>query len=236
MQIKLFPASGRGHADHGWLNAYHSFSFAGWYDPDLVHFGLLRVLNDDTIAGGMGFGKHPHDNMEIVTIPLEGALQHSDSTGRTEVIRKGEVQIMSAGSGIFHSEVNASKSDPVKLFQIWVFPKLRNIAPRYDQKVFDEASRENRLCTVVSPDGNEGSLQINQDAWFSLGRFSGAQKIEYTIHRKGNGVFLMIVDGNASVEGNGLAKRDAIGLWETEKFTVDVKAGCEVLLIEIPMN
>jgi hypothetical protein len=240
MKTIIHRADERGHADHGWLNAHHSFSFAGYYDPSRVHFGLLRVLNDDIIAGGTGFGRHPHDNMEIVTIPLEGALKHQDSTGGEGVIRKGEVQIMSAGSGIFHSEVNASATEAVNLFQIWVFPKERNIQPRYDQKMFEKEKRMNRLCTVVSPDKEDaekdGALWINQDAFFSLGAFENATEVNYKMHRPGNGVYLMVVEGSAEVDGGQLGKRDAIGIWETGDVTVQVPANTELLFVEVPMR
>ena len=236
MKTIIHKASERGHVDHGWLNAHHSFSFASWYDPTKVHFGLLRVLNDDIVAGGTGFGRHPHDNMEIVTIPLEGALKHKDSTGGEGIIRKGEVQIMSAGSGIFHSEENASKSEPVNLFQIWVFPKEQNIQPRYDQRMFEKDKRMNQLCTVVSPDKTDDALWINQDAYFSLGAWDKATAIDYKIRHKGNGAYIMIVEGSAEVDGKSLGKRDAIGVWDTDSVTINVTANTEVLVIEVPMN
>lgn len=236
MKTIIHKASERGHVDHGWLNAHHSFSFASWYDPSKVHFGLLRVLNDDIVAGGTGFGRHPHDNMEIVTIPLEGALKHKDSTGGEGVIRKGEVQIMSAGSGIYHSEENASKTEAVNLFQVWVFPKERNIQPRYDQRMFEKEKRMNQLCTVVSPDKNDDALWINQDAYFSLGAWDNATTIDYKIRHKGNGAYIMIVEGSAEIEGKALGKRDAIGVWDTESVKINVTANTEVLVIEVPMN
>jgi len=236
MRTKLFKSAERGHANHGWLDAYHTFSFASWYDPDRVHFGLLRVLNDDTVAPGMGFGKHPHDNMEIVTIPLSGALKHSDSTGRNEVIKAGEVQIMSAGRGIQHSEFNASSTEPVKLFQIWVFPKERDIEPRYDQRDFGAAAMKDQLRTVVSPEKTDDALWINQDAYFSLGKFETASEIEYKIRHKGNGAFIMIVEGGAEVDGSQLGRRDAIGVSETDAVKIKVEANTEILVIEVPMN
>src|SRR6185436_10214012 len=171
MKTLLHRSSERGHANHNWLDAHHSFSFASWYDPNKVHFGMLRVLNDDIVAAGMGFGKHPHDNMEIVTIPLQGALKHSDSMGNEGVIQKGEVQIMSAGTGIFHSEMNASETESTNIIQTWVFPKEKNIKPRYDQRKFVKENRLNKLCLVVSPDEKDEVLWINQDCWYSLGAF-----------------------------------------------------------------
>ncbi|MBI3511621.1 MAG: pirin family protein [Bacteroidetes bacterium] len=236
MKTIFHPSSERGHADHGWLNAYHSFSFASWYDPAKMHFGLLRVLNDDTVAPGMGFGKHPHDNMEIVTIPMEGALAHQDSTGGNGIIRKGEVQIMSAGKGVFHSEFNASKTEPVKLFQTWVFPKEKNIAPRYDQRMFSEEMRTDKFCLVVSPVKEDAVLWINQDAWYSLGHFTKKNSTEYSIHKSGNGVYVFVIEGNISIGEMNAGRRDAIGVWETEKFTLSAEKGTELMLIEVPMK
>lgn len=236
MKTVLFKSEDRGHANHGWLDAHHTFSFASWHNPERVHFGLLRVLNDDKIAAGMGFGRHPHDNMEIVTIPLTGALKHSDSTGGEGVIRAGEVQIMSAGSGVYHSEVNASHSEEVTLFQVWVFPKERNIKPRYDQRDFGKEVAQNKLRTVVSPDAADDALWINQDAFFSIGKFDTAQQFDYTLKRKGNGAFVMVVDGSAEVGGTSLNRRDAIGISEADSVSISVPAGAQLLVIEVPMN
>ncbi|HTL80920.1 MAG TPA: pirin family protein [Bacteroidia bacterium] len=236
MKTIFHPANERGHADHGWLNAYHSFSFASWYDPSKVHFGMLRVLNDDTVAPGMGFGMHPHDNMEIVTIPIDGVLEHKDSTGGNGTISVGEVQIMSAGTGVYHSEFNGSKSQPVKLFQTWVFPKEKDITPRYDQKVFAKENRMDKLCTIVSPEKSGDTLWINQDAWYSLGAFSRPANVDYTIHKKGNGVYAFVIEGNISIGENKAGKRDAIGVWESEKISIAVEPGTELMLIEVPMN
>jgi quercetin 2,3-dioxygenase len=235
MQTIFHPASERGHADHGWLDSWHSFSFAQYHNPERMHFGLLRVLNDDTVSGGMGFGRHPHENMEIVSIPLEGALKHSDSTGRTEIIKKGEVQIMSAGSGIEHSEVNASATDPVRFLQIWVFPKEKNIKPRYEQKLYDAETREGHFTTVVSPSDNE-AVAINQDAFFSLGQFAEKKKTIYEVKKSGNGVYAFVIEGGAAIGDRKLGKRDALGVWDTEKLEIEVEAGSEILLIEVPMN
>jgi quercetin 2,3-dioxygenase len=229
------PASGRGHADHGWLNAHHSFSFASYSDPSKVHFGLLRVLNDDTVAPGMGFGMHPHDNMEIVTIPLSGTLEHKDSMGNIGVIRPNEIQAMSAGSGLMHSEYNHSKTEPVNLLQIWVFPKERNIKPRYDQKIFSDDNK-GKFKTIVAPEKNDGVMWINQDAYFSLGKFDTSTKEEYKIKREGNGAYVFIIEGSATIDGQKLGKRDALGIWDTDKFSINVDGLSEILIIDVPMN
>ncbi len=207
----IHKADSRGYADHGWLQSFHSFSFANYHNPEKVRFGLLRVLNDDIVAPGMGFGTHPHDNMEIVTIPLKGELAHQDSTGNKEVIKAGEVQIMSAGSGLTHSEFNNSKKEFVNLFQIWVFPKEKNITPRYDQKIFDPEERKNKFQIVVSPDEKDGALWINQDAYFTLGNFDEGNSVKYEIKKNGNGVYIMITEGSAEIDGEVLSRRDAIG-------------------------
>jgi quercetin 2,3-dioxygenase len=236
MKTVIHKANTRGHADHGWLNARHSFSFANYYDPTRVHFGLLRVLNDDTVAPGMGFGTHPHDNMEIVTIPLSGALEHKDSMGNTEVIKAGEVQIMSAGSGITHSEYNHSKTEEVKLLQIWVFPKTRNIKPRYDQRAYNEEQKKNKFLTIVSPDKTEDTMWINQDAYFSLGSLDAGVAIEYAIRTKGNGAYVFVIEGSVEAGGETLGRRDAMGVSETDKISFKALEKSEVLIIEIPMN
>ena len=236
MKTIFHPANERGHADHGWLNAYHSFSFADWHDENKVHFGLLRVLNDDTIVPGMGFGTHPHDNMEIVTIPLKGILEHKDSMGNIGQIKPGEIQSMSAGTGVLHSEYNGSKTEETKLFQIWVFPKVKNITPRYEQKTFSLEGRKNKFQTLVSPSKSPDTMWINQDAYFSLGSFEKGRSIDYKINLKGNGVYLMLVEGEIEVEGQKLARRDAIGTWDTDKINIKANADSEILAIEVPMN
>jgi redox-sensitive bicupin YhaK (pirin superfamily) len=236
MKTVLHKANTRGHANHGWLDSYHTFSFAGYYDPTRVNFGALRVLNDDVVAGGAGFGQHPHDNMEIISIPLRGALEHGDNTGGHGIITSGEVQIMSAGSGIAHSEKNASKTEDVNFLQIWVFPKERNIQPRYDQKLFSAADRINKFQTVVSPEKNNGALWINQDAWFSLGKLNAGESTQYAVNKKGNGVYAFVIDGDVTIENQKLNKRDGLGIWEVDKFSIVADANAEVLLIEVPMN
>ncbi len=234
MKTILHKANERGHANHGWLDSYHSFSFAGFYDPEKIHFGALRVLNDDSVKGGYGFGKHPHDNMEIVSIPLSGDLKHEDSTGRKEVIRQNDVQIMSAGSGIAHSEFNANTDKDVKFLQIWVFPKEKNIAPRYEQKTFKPEDRQNKLQTVVAPNDGE-AVYIHQDAWFSLGNFEKGFATGYTFNKDGNGVYAFVLEGEISINGNKLNKRDALGVWETNSIDIKAETKAELLLIEVPM-
>ena len=232
----IHKADSRGYADHGWLQSFHSFSFANYHNPEKVRFGLLRVLNDDIVAPGMGFGTHPHDNMEIVTIPLKGELAHQDSTGNKEVIKAGEIQIMSAGSGLTHSEFNNSKKEFVNLFQIWVFPKEKNITPRYDQKIFDPEERKNKFQIVVSPDEKDGALWINQDAYFTLGNFDEGNSVKYEIKKKGNGVYIMITEGSAEIDGEVLSRRDAIGLSDLSSVEIKLLAKSDLLLIEVPMT
>ena len=236
MKTLLFKASDRGSADYGWLKPNYYFSFAQYHDNAKVHFGLLRVLNDDFIAGGGSFPTHPHDNMEIVTIPFTGALKHKDSTGGEGVIQAGDIQIMSAGTGVQHSEANASATDPVTLFQVWIFPKERNIKPRYDQKTFDVAERANKWQTVVSPVDADNALWINQDARFALTKLDAGKEITYSNAFAGNGVFLVVINGSVMVNGEQLNKRDALGISETENFTITASEDAELLAIEIPMN
>jgi len=234
MKTILHKANTRGHANHGWLNSYHTFSFAGYYNPERMHFGALRVLNDDTVAGGMGFGKHPHDNMEIVSIPLSGDLEHNDTTGRHEIIKQGDVQIMSAGSGIAHSEKNANHNKEVKFLQIWVMPKERNIAPRYEQKSFPFAERKNTLQTVVAPD-NADAVWINQNAWFTLGNFDAAQTTSYTLHNAKSGVYVFVIKGGVTVNGIALEERDGLGITESDVLNITADTDTEFLLMEVPM-
>ncbi len=235
MKTVIQKSQERGHADHGWLNSYHSFSFANFYDPQKVRFGLLRVLNDDYVAGGQGFGMHPHDNMEIVTIPLSGALQHRDSMGNSSIIKKGDVQIMSAGTGIRHSEFNPSPTEAVTLLQIWVFPKLENVTPRYDQKTYSVEGRKNHFETVVAPDNKE-ALFINQDAWFSLGNFDTAKSATYKVNKAGNGVYVFVISGSIEAAGQILNERDAVGVTEADSIEIKSLSNAEVLLIEVPMD
>ena len=236
MKAILHKANTRGHANHGWLDSYHTFSFAGYYDPERVHFGALRVLNDDTVAGGMGFGTHPHDNMEIISIPTFGDLEHQDSMGNKQVIRQGDVQIMSAGTGIQHSEKNKNHDKEVKFFQIWVFPNKRNVEPRYDQQSFTEADKHNKLLTVVSPIGtNDSGVKIHQDAWFSLGKLDKDFLTTYTLRNKNNGVYAFVIEGDITVSGQPLNIRDGLAISETEQLTIKANSNADVLLMEIPL-
>lgn len=236
MKKIIHLAKERGFADHGWLKAAHSFSFAQYFDPEKVHFGLLRVLNDDIVAPAMGFGMHGHDNMEIVTIPLRGVLAHKDSLGSEGTIVPGEVQIMSAGSGIRHSEFNGSASEEVNLLQIWVFPKERNIQPRYDQKQFDPAFAENRFQVLVSPNQTHGSLWINQDAEFAMGNFDEGNTYTYTIQHPGNGAYVFVVEGDITLDDTALGRRDAVGVYDTKDIDFRVNKKAKVLIIEVPME
>lgn len=236
MKTVLFKAADRGTADYGWLKPNFYFSFGQYHNPSKVHFGLLRVLNDDFIAGGGAFPTHPHDNMEIVTIPFTGALKHKDSTGGEGIIKAGDIQIMSAGSGVQHSEANASDTEPVTLFQVWVFPKERNIKPRYDQKTFDVNERNNKWQTIVSPIETDNALWINQDARFSLTKLDAGKEITYSNGFKNNGVFLVTINGKVEVNGQQLNKRDALGISEMDNFTISASEDAELLAIEIPMN
>lgn len=235
MKTILHKADQRGHVNFGWLDSHHSFSFGHYYDPEKIHFGALRVLNDDIVAGGGGFPTHPHDNMEIVSIPLYGSLEHKDSSGGQGVIRQNDVQIMSAGSGIKHSEANHSQTDAVNFLQIWVIPKKRNISPRYDQKAFLPEDRINKFQTVVAPD-DETAVWINQDAWFSLGNLSKDFEITYKPKKEGSGLYVFVIDGEISVNGNILQKRDAAGLSGIEIADIKANTDAELLLIDIPMQ
>ncbi len=226
----------RGHAYHGWLDSHHTFSFARYYNPERMGFGMLRVINDDIVAPGMGFGTHPHDNMEIISIPLAGALEHKDSTGTREVIHTGDVQIMSAGSGLSHSEYNHSKTEQVNFLQIWVLPKEYDIKPRYEQKTFSEEDRQNKFQTVVSPEKDNGSIWINQDAWFSLGNLNTGTELSYTLHKQGQGVYVFVLEGDVEVDGEKLSRRDGMGIWDTNSVNFKATADAKLLLMEVPMS
>ena len=235
MKKIFYAASERGHDDIGWLKANFSFSFGPYYNPDKVHFGALRVLNDNIIAGGKGFGTHPHDNMEIITIPLSGALEHKDSMGNIGVIHEGEIQVMSAGSGVAHSEYNHSKTEAANILQIWLFPKDRNIMPRYHQKNFTDILKMNELTTLISPDKNSDTLWINQDATFSMGDFEPGRQVNYELKVPGNGVYIFVIAGVAEIDGTLLNKRDALGVYNTSSLTIETEAKSRLLLMEVPM-
>jgi redox-sensitive bicupin YhaK (pirin superfamily) len=226
----------RGDANHGWLHSKHSFSFANYYNPERMHFGVLRVLNDDIVAAGMGFGTHPHDNMEIISIPLEGDLEHKDSMGNVTVIKNGDIQVMSAGTGIQHSEYNKSKDQQVKFLQIWVYPNKKNVIPRYDQITLKLEDRHNKLQQILSPNQNDAGVWIHQNAWFHLGKFDKGVKTDYTIKSKGNGIYIFNLNGVLKVNDVTLNTRDGFGIWEVEKITLDADSETEFLIMEIPMT
>lgn len=235
MDAILHKANTRGHAAHGWLESWHTFSFAAYHDPTRMHFGALRVLNDDTVAPGKGFGRHSHDNMEIISIPLYGELKHEDSMGNKQVIRAGDVQIMSAGSGIAHSEKNKNNDQFVKFLQIWVFPNKQDVAPRYDQKTFSDAEKHNKLVTVVSPMDEQEGVQIHQDAWFHLGNLEEGVTLNYNLHKEGNGLYVFVLEGDVTVDEFILNRRDGLGLTNRQNFTIKADSKAEVLLMEVPM-
>lgn len=236
MATILHKAHTRGHASHGWLDTWHTFSFAGYYDPTRMHFGTLRVLNDDTVAGGMGFGRHPHDNMEIISIPLEGDLEHTDSTGTKQVIRQGDVQVMSAGTGIVHAEKNKNNDRPVKFLQIWVFPDKKDVAPRYAQKSFSDADKHNQLVTIVSPMGSDEGVHIHQKAWFSLGKLDSGTELTYKIKEKGNGVYAFLLEGDVTINDVVLNTRDGAGFTGVDTLQIKANILSELLLMEVPMQ
>ncbi len=236
MNTRIFRAKDRGGADHGWLKTHHSFSFANWYDPDRTNFGLLRVLNDDRVEGGKGFGTHPHDNMEIVSIPLKGALEHRDSMGTEGIIRENDVQAMSAGKGILHSEYNHDPAEPVHFLQIWIFPKVRDVVPRYDQMHFDPALRQNKLQVMVAPVGEDiPAAKIHQDAYISRITSEPGRETEYLKHFPDNGVYLFVIEGTAETGGHELNRRDAAAVTDTPIFSVKAKTAADLLFIEVPM-
>jgi redox-sensitive bicupin YhaK (pirin superfamily) len=236
MQTILHKAATRGHANHGWLDTNHTFSFAHYYDPSRIHFGMLRVLNDDFVDGGKGFGTHPHDNMEIISIPLSGDLEHKDSMGNITVIRENDIQLLSAGTGIYHSEYNKNTDKKVNFLQIWVFPKKRDSEPRYDQKTFNPNDRVNKLQLVVSPYEDAEGVRINQDAWFSLGNLQTGFETDYSFHLKSNGVYAFVIDGQVTIQDQKLYNRDGMGIWETDSIKIKANSESQLLLMEVPMK
>ncbi len=237
METILHKANTRGVANHGWLKSFHSFSFANYYNPQKMHFGVLRVLNDDEVAPGMGFGTHPHDNMEIISIPLSGELKHRDSMGNEAVIRTGEIQVMSAGTGIQHSEFNASAEAPVKFLQIWIFPNKKNVTPRYDQIQLPDLAKHNTLHQVLSPNPEDPGVWIHQNAWFHMGTFDGGTKFDYDLQDKSNGIYLFVLEGSLSVANEKLEARDAIGISNSTQITGEIlEENTRILLMEIPMQ
>jgi len=236
MKTVFHPAGSRGFADHGWLKSYHTFSFAGYYHPGRMNFGALRVLNDDSVAAGMGFGTHPHDNMEIISIPLEGDLEHRDSMGNVAVIRNGDIQVMSAGTGIRHSEYNKNTDLPVKFLQIWVIPDRKNVNPRYDQVTLNPDDRTNRLQQIVSPDPAGEGVWIHQQAWFFLGKFDRGLQENYTVKKPGNGVYFFVLSGKMTIAGQDLSARDGLGVWETSGIHLTAESESSLLVMEVPME
>lgn len=236
MKTVLHKADTRGHANHGWLDTHHTFSFANYYNPERVHFGVLRVLNDDRVAPGRGFGTHPHDNMEIISIPLEGDLEHKDSMGNVAVIRQGDVQVMSAGTGIFHSEYNKNPDQEVKFLQIWVFPNKKNVEPRYDQITLEKGQTKNKFYQILSPNPNDEGVWIHQNAWFHMGDLEKGHRETYRIKSAGNGVYAFVLNGEVTIEGQALSSRDGFGIWDTDSISISADSNARVLLMEVPMQ
>jgi len=236
MNSVLHKANTRGNANHGWLKANHSFSFANYYNPERMHFGVLRVLNDDTIAPGRGFGTHPHDNMEIITIPLEGDLKHEDNMGNGTIIKNGDIQVMSAGTGITHSEFNANNNSEVKLLQIWLFPNKKNVEPRYDQIEIKSISKTNEFNQILSPFKDDQGVWIHQNAWFQLGSFDKSTAIDYNIKKETNGLYVFMIEGQAKVNDQDLYLRDGYGLWNTEEVKIQAEKGSKILMMDVPMS
>ncbi len=236
MNTVIHRAETRGHANHGWLNTHHTFSFANYYNPERMHFGVLRVLNDDWIAAGTGFGKHPHDNMEIISIPLEGALEHQDSMGNKAVIAEGDIQVMSAGTGVFHSEYNKNKEKEARFIQIWLFPNKKQVEPRYDQITLTNVIKKNELNQILSPNKDDEGVWIHQDAWFNYGDFDQDKSIDYKIKRSENGLYAFLINGEATINGIDLNKRDGFGIWNETNVSIKAKKGSKILLMDVPMS
>jgi redox-sensitive bicupin YhaK (pirin superfamily) len=236
MKTILYKANTRGHANHGWLDTYYSFSFADYYNPERMNFGVLRVLNDDTIDGGRGFSFHPHDNMEIISIPLEGDLEHKDSMGNVAVIKEGDLQVMSAGTGVMHSEYNKNKDKAGKFLQIWILPNKRNVEPRYDQISIRDFEKQNEFYQLVSPNKNDQGVWIHQNAWFFMGNFDENFSAPYALRNEQNGVFVFVIDGQVEINDQVLSKRDGFGIWESPYFLVKTLSKAKILIMEVPMS
>lgn len=233
----LHKADTRGKANHGWLNSHHSFSFANYYNPERMNFGVLRVLNDDVVSAGMGFGSHPHNNMEIISIPLEGDLEHKDSMGTSAVIKQGDIQVMSAGTGILHSEYNANKDREVKFLQIWVMPNEKGVEPRYDQITLNLEDRKNKLQQVLSPNADDDGVWIHQNAWFNMTSLEEGRSLNYPLNdTTNNGVYAFVIEGNVTINGQPLEKRDGFGLLDVKSLDIKADSNTELLLMEVPMN
>jgi redox-sensitive bicupin YhaK (pirin superfamily) len=236
MNSVVHKANTRGHADHGWLKANHSFSFANYYNPERMNFGVIRVLNDDSIAPKRGFGTHPHDNMEIITIPLEGDLKHQDNMGNGTVIKNGDIQVMSAGTGITHSEFNANSDSHCKLLQIWLFPNKKNVTPRYDQIAISSIAKKNKLYQILSPNKNDQGVWIHQNAWFHIGEYILKSKEEYVLRSKENGIYFFVIEGEVNINDKELSKRDGMGIWDIDQISFEAKANSKILLMEVPLT
>lgn len=236
MKTVLHRAHTRGNANHGWLNSYHSFSFANYHNPERMNFGVLRVLNDDAVAAGKGFGKHPHDNMEIISIPLSGDLEHQDNMGNETVIRQGDIQVMSAGTGLFHSEYNKNTDRDVQFLQIWLFPNARDVKPRYDQQKLDVSAMKDKFAQILSPNADDAGVWIHQNAYFHMGNLSKGTMIQYNVKSPGNGVYAFILEGDVTIDDQSLSKRDGFGLWDTSSIEVVADSDSTVLLMEVPMT
>ncbi|MDF4204801.1 pirin family protein [Maribacter sp. SA7] len=235
MKTIIHKSNTRGHADHGWLNSYHSFSFGNYHNPERMNFGALRVLNDDTVAAGRGFGTHPHRNMEIISIPLEGDLQHMDNMGNSTVIKSGDVQMMSAGTGVSHSEFNKNKDKEVKFLQIWIIPNKEEVTPRYDQISIEDIATKNSLYQILSPNTDDAGVWIHQNAWFHLGEYESGITDSYDLKDKGNGVYIFVLDGEIEIANKQLGKRDGLGIWETDTFNFKTNQASKILFMEVPM-
>jgi redox-sensitive bicupin YhaK (pirin superfamily) len=236
MKTIFHEASSRGHAGHSWLSSYHTFSFANYYDPERMHFGVLRVLNDDTVDEGKGFNTHPHDNMEIISIPLEGDLEHKDSMGNITVIREGDVQVMSAGTGIFHSEYNRNDDRKVKFLQIWVIPNKKNVKPRYDQISLSDIARLNEFYQILSPHEDDQGVWIYQDAWFHIGEFTAGNGSVYSLNKEGNGIYVFLLEGQVEINDIKMNRRDGLGITEVDSFDISSITDSKVLVMEVPMH
>ncbi len=236
MKSTIHRAATRGNANHGWLNSYHSFSFAGYYEPTRMHFGALRVLNDDTVAAGMGFGKHPHDNMEIISIPTFGDLKHKDSMGNETIIKEGDIQIMSAGTGIAHSEMNANRDKEVRFFQIWLMPNKKNVEPRYDQYTIDVNKMHNNLLQILSPDADDEGVWVHQDAWFNIGQLDANVEATYKLNKATNGVYAFVIEGDVTINGISLNRRDGLGIEDAGQLDIKADSDARLLLMEIPIR
>ncbi len=236
MKSVLHKATTRGHANHGWLDSHHTFSFANYRNPERMNFGVLRVLNDDVVTGGKGFGTHPHDNMEIISIPLQGDLQHKDSLGNVAIIKAGDVQVMSAGTGVYHSEYNKNKEEEVRFLQIWMFPNKKNVTPRYDQITLEAGKSKNKLRQILSPSENDQGVWAHQNAWFHLGDLEQDFEETYTLKDTDNGVYVFVLEGAVNISGQDLAKRDGYGVWDTESISIKASKDARILLMDVPMQ